>query len=76
MSLTWKTRRRLSLLILVVALPVYVVVAVNIVALFERPSPLLELGVYAALGIVWVLPLRGIFRGIGQPEPDDERDEG
>lgn len=70
MPLTYKTRRRLSLLILVVGLPLYIVVAVNVVALFDRPSIWVELLVYVALGIVWALPFKAVFRGVGQADPD------
>jgi Protein of unknown function (DUF2842) len=70
MALGYKTRRRLALLILVIGLPLYVVVAVNVVDLFDRPSVLVELAIYVGLGFVWILPLRTLFRGIGQPDPD------
>lgn len=70
MSLSYKTRRRLSLLILVIGLPVYIVVAVNVVALFERPSIWVELAVYVGLGVLWAIPLKSVFRGVGQPDPD------
>jgi hypothetical protein len=71
MPLPYKTRRRLSLLILVVGLPLYIVVAVTIVGLFDRPPIWLELLVYIGLGIVWALPFKAVFRGIGQADPDD-----
>ena len=71
MGLSYKARRRLSVLILLIGLPVYIVVAVNIVALFDRPSFLVELLVYVGLGVLWVLPLKSIFKGIGQPDPDE-----
>lgn len=70
MPLRYKTRRRLSLLILLVALPAYIVAAVTVLNWLERPSILLELLVYAGLGIVWALPFKFIFRGIGQADPD------
>jgi hypothetical protein len=66
---TWRWRRRLAILALVLGLPAYVIVAVNVVALFERPGIWVELAVYVALGIVWVLPLRRLFLGIGRPDP-------
>ena len=44
MALRWKTRRRLALLILVVGLPLYIIAAVSLVGLFDRPSMLTELG--------------------------------
>ncbi|HEY6919330.1 MAG TPA: DUF2842 domain-containing protein [Tabrizicola sp.] len=76
MALSYKARRRWALVILLVGLPLYVVVAVNLVALFERPSVLVELAVYVALGFLWALPFRFIFRGIGQPDPDAEKTDG
>jgi hypothetical protein len=38
MALTYKTRRRLALLVLCVGLPAYIVMAVSLVALIDRPS--------------------------------------
>ncbi|MGC1506539.1 MAG: DUF2842 domain-containing protein [Sulfitobacter sp.] len=70
MALSYKARRRWSLVILLVAMPLYVVVAINVVALFERPSILVELLIYVVLGVVWVLPLKSIFKGVGQADPD------
>jgi hypothetical protein len=49
---------------------------VNLIDLFDRPSFLVELVVYVALGIVWALPFRFIFRGIGQPDPDAKKTDG
>lgn len=70
MALSYKTRRRLSLLILVVGLPLYIIVAVNVVGLFDRPSIWLELLVYVGLGIIWALPFKAVFKGVGQADPD------
>lgn len=70
MALSYKARRRLSVVILLVGLPVYIVVALNVVALFDRPPFLLELAIYVVLGVVWVLPLKAVFKGIGQADPD------
>lgn len=75
MALTYKARRRLALLILVVGIPVYIVACVVVVGLFERPSMWLELAVYGGLGILWAFPLRSVFRGIGQADPDAPRDD-
>ena len=72
MELSYKVRRRWSLFVLVIGLPLYVVVAVNLIALFERPSIIVELLVYVVLGVVWAFPLRFIFRGIGQADPGQE----
>ena len=70
MALSYKARRRLSLLILLVGLPIYAVVAITIVNLFDRPPLLLELLIYVVLGIVWALPFRAVFRGVGKADPD------
>ena len=70
MPVSYKARRRLSLLILLVGLPAYIVVAVTIVNWLERPSLWLELVVYIVLGIVWALPFKFVFKGIGQADPD------
>jgi hypothetical protein len=76
MALSYKTRKRLSLLILLVGLPAYVVVAVTLVNMLERPSIWVELAIYVGLGFLWMLPLRRVFLGVGQPDPDAERPEG
>ncbi len=47
--------------------------AVKLVSLFERPAIWLELLIYIGLGVVWILPLRRLFLGIGQPDPDAEK---
>ena len=70
MALRYRTRKRLSLLILLVGLPLYIAAAVFVVSLFDRPPVWLELLVYVALGIVWALPFRAVFRGVGQSDPD------
>jgi len=74
MALSYKARKRLSLLALLVAMPAYIVVAVTLVSLFERPHILLELAIYVVLGIIWIVPLKPLFRGVGQPDPDANDD--
>ena len=70
MNINYKNRRRISLILLLVGLPVYVILAINILASFERPSILLEVIIYLSLGIVWALPFKFIFKGIGQADPE------
>jgi len=72
MALSYKARRRLSLLILLVGLPVYAIASISLIAKFDRPSILLELFVYLVLGVVWALPLKYIFKGIGQDDPNEK----
>lgn len=75
MALGYKARKRLSLLVLVVGLPLYIAVALYVVSLFERPSILIELAVYIGLGVLWAIPLRRVFLGVGQPDPDEKPDQ-
>ena len=70
MSLSYKARRRLSLLVLLVGLPAYIVVAVTLVGWMDRPSLWVELLVYVAQGVMWAFPLKFVFKGIGQADPD------
>ena len=73
MPLSYRARKRLSLLVLVVALPAYIAAAWFAMSLIERPSIWVEFLIYVALGVIWVLPLRPIFKGIGQADPDAAR---
>lgn len=75
MALSYKTRRRLSLLILLVGLPAYIVVAVTVVNMLDRPPIWAELLIYVALGVVWALPFKFVFTGVGQPDPDATNDK-
>ena len=70
MALSYKARRRWSLVILLIGLPLYVVVTVGVIGLFDRPPIWLELLIYVSLGVLWALPFKFIFRGIGQADPD------
>ena len=74
MALSYKSRRRWSLIILLIGLPIYVVASVSILSVFERPSIFLELFIYVALGILWALPFKYVFRGVGQKDPDQYDD--
>jgi len=72
MALSYKARKRWSLLLLLVGLPLYIIVAVSLVGLLPRPSFLLELVIYVGLGILWAVPFKFLFKGIGQADPDQE----
>jgi branched-subunit amino acid transport protein len=69
MALSYKARKRMSLLILLVGLPAYIVAAISLVGLLDRPSVWIELMIYVGLGILWAIPFRFVFRGIGQLDP-------
>ncbi|WP_068109960.1 DUF2842 domain-containing protein [Tropicimonas marinistellae] len=70
MALSYKARRRLSLLILVVGLPAYIIAAWVLLSWLDRPSVIVEVLVYLLLGIAWALPFRFIFRGVGKADPN------
>lgn len=70
MALSYKARKRWSLVILLVGLPAYIVACVTVINWLDRPSLWVEFFVYVVLGILWALPFRFVFRGVGQPDPD------
>ena len=72
MALSYEVRRRWSLIILVIGLPVYAMVAVSLVAKLPALPKVLEFIMYVALGIGWVFPLKFVFQGIGQADPDSD----
>ena len=74
MALSYKARRRWALVVLLVGMPVYIIVAVTLINLLNRPPILVEFAVYVVLGILWILPFRSLFRGIGQADPDAKDD--
>ncbi|MFL2823113.1 MAG: DUF2842 domain-containing protein [Paracoccaceae bacterium] len=66
--LSIKLKKRLSLLILLVGLPVYIILSVTVLNLLDRPPIIVELGIYLILGILWALPFKYIFRGVGKDQ--------
>lgn len=74
MALSYRARRRLSLLILLVGMPAYVAAAVSLMnwagARFGRLPIAVEFVAYVVLGVAWILPFRAVFRGVGQADPE------
>ncbi len=70
MKLSYRAKRACALLVLFVLLPIYIVGAVTLIGMFDRPHILIEVGIYAATGILWALPFRAVFRGIGKKDPE------
>ena len=68
--MSYKLKRRLSLLILVVGLPAYIILIVNLISSFDRPNFVVELLIYLLSGVVWAFPLKSVFRGVGQAEEE------
>ena len=75
MPLSYKARRRWSLIILVIGLPVYAVLAVNLVTILPALSKFLEFIMYVILGTAWAFPLKFVFQGICQADPDAEDEQ-
>lgn len=78
MALSYKARRRWALIILLIGLPVYIVVAVTLADwlranVYDGPQILIELIVFVVLGILWIVPLKPIFKGVGQADPDSDK---
>ena len=66
--LSIKLKKRLSLLILLVGLPVYIILSITVLNLLDRPPIIVELVIYLILGIIWALPFKYIFRGVGKEQ--------
>ena len=67
----YKSRKKLSLLILIIGLPIYIIAAILVISFFPRLNLFVEFFVYVFLGIIWALPFKFIFKGIGQVEKLD-----
>ncbi|MBJ2149961.1 DUF2842 domain-containing protein [Paracoccus sp. IB05] len=79
MALSYRKRKNLALLILVIGVPVYCFVTLVLIGLAndtwwsepgERMPLFMEAVIFIGLGLAWALPLRRIFLGIGQPDPE------
>ncbi|WP_372840124.1 DUF2842 domain-containing protein [Phaeovulum sp.] len=74
----YRTRRRLSIVVLLVVMPLWIAAALAFMAWWDRsfgrmPVPL-EMLVYLILGVVWILPFRRVFLGVGKADPDAPTD--
>tara|TARA_R110002072_G_scaffold240560_1_gene399131 strand:+ start:74 stop:304 length:231 start_codon:yes stop_codon:yes gene_type:complete len=75
MAMSHKAKKRWALVVLLVGLPAYIAVSVSALNwLYPDPdarAPIwVELGIYIGLGVLWVFPLKFVFKGIGQDDPD------
>lgn len=74
MALGYRARKRLALLILLVGLPLYIIAAWWLVNWIDRPSIWVELAIYVGLGVLWIVPFKRVFIGIGQPDPESRKE--
>ena len=72
MALSYKARRRWSLVILLVGMPLYVVFVVSLMNWLGDLPFIVELVAYVVLGILWIFPFKAVFRGVGKADPDAE----
>jgi uncharacterized membrane protein YdjX (TVP38/TMEM64 family) len=71
MALSYKARRRWSLVILLIGLPIYIIAAVWVMSFFTtRPHIVIEVLIYLGLGVLWAFPFKSMFKGVGQADPD------
>lgn len=70
MALSYKQKRKYSVLLLLVALPLYILVVWGVVGLLPRMHVGIELALYAFLGVAWAIPFKSVFLGVGQADPD------
>lgn len=75
MALSYKARRRWSLVILLIGLPVYIVGAISLIAWLPDLPAWVTLIVYVIVGFAWILPLKFVFLGVGQADPEAHHSE-
>jgi len=79
MVLSYKARRRWSLIILLIGMPLYIILAIGLVAglfyVVGRPPIWAEFILYVLLGVVWIFPFKSVFIGIGQADPNAPPEE-
>lgn len=74
MALSYKARRRWSLFVLLIGLPAYIIATIWLISLFDQPSFWIELAIYVGTGVIWAFPLKAVFKGVGQADPDGPED--
>jgi hypothetical protein len=72
MALSHKSRRRWSLVLLLVWLPLYIIGALWAISLFDRLPKALEVVMYLVLGVAWAVPFKAVFRGVGRGENEQK----
>ncbi len=73
MALSYKARRGWALAVLLIGMPIYIIITLNVVVAIDRLPIWAEVPVYIVLGVAWVLPFKRIFLGIGQADPDADQ---
>lgn len=53
-----RTRKFIGMIILIIALTIYVLVAMRFATAYNRGNIFLEIGLYFILGVAWIFPAR------------------
>ena len=75
-QMSYKARKRWALVVLLVGMPAYVILVINLMASIERLPFWAEVAAYLFLGIAWIFPFKRVFLGVGQPDPDAPQEAG
>ncbi|QXT40917.1 DUF2842 domain-containing protein [Gymnodinialimonas ceratoperidinii] len=70
MALSYKARKRWSLFILLVGLPLYIAAVWFVLSLLEGWNIWLQLLICLVLSFAWAFPLKAVFLGVGKADPD------
>ena len=73
MALSQRARKFWSIVVLVVGLPIWIIIAVNLADLINRESILVELVVFVVLGFVWILPFKKLFSGVSAMTEEEKK---
>ncbi|MDD2869377.1 DUF2842 domain-containing protein [Neomegalonema sp.] len=57
-------------ILMMVYIAAYSLIAALVVGAWDRPSLWAELALYVCLGLVWILPLKPLFKWMGRGAPD------
>ncbi len=72
--MSYAARRRWALVVLLVGMPIYVVIVLNLMSSIQRLPFWAEVPSYIVLGTAWIFPLKRVFLGVGQPDPNAPAD--
>lgn len=70
MALSYKARKRWSLFVLLIGLPVYIAAVWYILSLIEGWPVWLQIVICLVFSMVWAFPLKAVFLGVGKVDPD------
>ena len=66
--MSYKSRRAWALVVVVIGMPIYIILALNVMVRIDRLPIWAEVPVYILLGTIWIVPFKRLFLGVAQPE--------